>query len=349
MATAISQHNIPSADAGTEEEEDDYMSMTITEPSKPKHERETYTQRRVRKEREAELRGRPKSKREREADEAASRDAALSTSLSPTNKGFQMMARLGFKPGSALGKNEDARTEPLGVVLKEDRGGVGLDSERKRKFREEAEENSKRVKAEEVDYRERVRLEREAKRLEGQVVGAQKVAERLDSAAEERGDLGHGGDVESVSAPEGEHAKNGDEGRSLRAAIPKKKSKVKPLGQTNVLWRGLLRHRIQKERERRMRYDLHQSLSRLPTYDDPDEDKEDELALGKHGKHEVLEEDVEKEDLELDEFNARGPAERLLALVQYLRDTHHYCFWCKYQYSDSDMDGCPGVTEDDHD
>ncbi len=258
------------------------------------------------------------------------------------------MAKLGFKPGSALGKNEDARIEPLGVVLKEDRGGVGLDSERKRKFREEVEEHSKRVKAEEVDYRERVRLEREAKRLEGQVVGAQKVAERLDTAAEEEENAEQGEDAKSRPGLEGDLANKEDEEQPPLVA-PKKRSKVKPLGQINVLWRGLVRHRIEKERERRMRYDLHQSLSRVPTYDDPDQDKDDELALGKGGEHEVLEEDVEQEDPELEEFNAREPAERLRDLVQYLRDIHHYCFWCKYQYSDSNMDGCPGVTEEDHD
>ena len=52
MAATLSQHNMPSTDAGDNGEEDDYMSMTITEPSKPKHEKETYTQRRIRKERE---------------------------------------------------------------------------------------------------------------------------------------------------------------------------------------------------------------------------------------------------------------------------------------------------------
>ncbi|KAI9720366.1 MAG: hypothetical protein M1812_002872 [Candelaria pacifica] len=348
MVAAISQHDIPPTGAGDGEVEDDYMSMTITEPSKPKHEKETYSQRCIRREREAEIRGRTKSKKEREADEAAARDAALSTSLSTSNKGFQMMAKLGFKPGSALGKNEDARIEPLGVVLKEDRGGVGLDSERKRKFREEVEDQSKRVKAEEVDYRERVRLEREAKRLEGQVVGAQKVAERLDTAEEEKSILEQDATAESIPAQEGEGIKGEGEGQPSLAGI-KKKAKAKPLAQINVLWRGLLRQRIEKERERRMRYDLHQSLSRLPSYNDPDEDKDDELALGKDNKHEVLEEDVEEEDPELEEFEAREPAERLQLLVQYLRDSHHYCFWCKYQYSASNLDGCPGVMEEDHD
>jgi hypothetical protein len=36
-------------------------------------------------------------------------------------------------------------------------------------------------------------------------------------------------------------------------------------------------------------------------------------------------------------------------LVVYLRETYHYCFWCKYRYTDESMEGCPGLTEEEHD
>jgi len=129
-------------------------------------------------------------------------------------------------------------------------------------------------------------------------------------------------------------------------AEKKRRKTIKPTWEINVLWRGLVRDREEKERDRRMRYDLHQSLSRRPTYDDPDEDKDDQLALG---KKDALEEDLEEEDPELDEFNALPPAERLRRLVDYLRETYHYCFWCKHRYEDAAMEGCPGSTEEDHD
>ncbi|RMJ22473.1 G-patch domain protein, partial [Aspergillus sp. HF37] len=176
-----------------DDEEEDYMSMIIEEPQQ----KETFSQKKLRKQREAEARAKVPSKAERAAQDDARRDAALSTStLDPSNKGFQMMAKLGFKPGEALGKRNsgdgeeekgkeaEARSEPLNLVLKEDRGGIGLDSERKRKFREVAEEEVKRVKMDEGDYRDRVRAEREARRTEGMVYGAQKVAEKLDLEAE---------------------------------------------------------------------------------------------------------------------------------------------------------------------
>ena len=330
---------VPPPSNGAEDEDEDYMNMIIAEPDKPK-EKETYTQRRLRKEREAEARGRVKSKAERAADEAAARDAALSASLftdpeqAAKSKGLAMMAKMGFKPGTALGSkgNSSARTEPIGINMKEDRGGIGLDAERKRKFREEVEKEGKRVKAEEGDYRERVRMEREEVRLEGMVGAAMRVAERMAAEREEQRAADAGKDV--------------DEG----ADDPKKpKITTRPLKSINILWRGLVRRREEKERDRRMRYDLQQSLSRLPTYDDANEDADDKRALGKEPSQYMLVEDLEEEDLDLDEFNALDPAERLEKLVQHLRLEFHYCFWCKFTYPDEEMEGCPGLTEEDHD
>lgn len=217
-----------------------------------------------------------------------------------------MMAKLGFKPGAALGasSNPNARTEPLSISVKEDRGGVGMHNEKKRKFRQEAEGVEKKQKAEEGDYRERVGREREEKRVEGMFWGAMRVLEGLEQ-------------------PEG-----GDK-------VPVKK--------VNLLWRGLVRERREKEKERRARYDLHQSLSRSAAYEDAEEDELDKQALGKE------EEDVDEIDEELENFLGLGGKQRLRRLVEYLRQEHQYCFWCKFKYEDEKMDGCPGMEEDDHD
>jgi len=272
-----------------------------------------------------EAKGYQKTKKEREADEAAAREAALATSLDTSNKGFKLMTKLGYKPGTALGKASDARTEPIGLIVKEDRGGIGLDSEKKRKFREEIEQEVKKVKVEQGGYRDRLRQEREERRLEAQFIAAQKVAERLDTETEE----------EEVATQD-------------RTSVSLDK---RPLKSINLLWRGLIRHRLEQEAERRMRADLQQGLSaKLPTYDDPDEDNEDKQAyMKKSTKNEFVEEDLEEEDHELDEFSELPPAERLEKLVLYLRSAHHYCFWCKYAYPDALLEGCPGTTEEDHD
>ncbi|KAJ5312890.1 hypothetical protein PENANT_c049G00942 [Penicillium antarcticum] len=350
-------------------DEDDYMSMVIEEPTQ----KETFTQKKRREQREAEARGRVPSKAERAAQEAARRDEALATStLNPTNKGFQMMARLGFKPGESLGKrapapdteptfdSDKARSEPLNLIFKENRGGIGLDTAKKRKIREEAEEAVKKVKHEEGTYRDRVREERELKRTEAQVRAAQKVAERLEAEAEgetvtENGD----GKKEEKKSTESEDDSSGNaENKSASGAASEKAAPIKPTSQINVLYRGLVREREERDRDRQTRHALQSSLpssffprARLPEYDDPTMDREDKKALGEVDQNtSALEIELEEEDEELDAFNALEPAERLEKLVLFLREKYRYCFWCKYTYeTDEELEGCPGLTEEDHD
>lgn len=276
-----------------------------------------------------------------------------------------MMAKLGFKPGSALGKDASTDsptsgvdewnrrlTEPLGISMKEGRGGIGMDSEKKRKFREQMEEEVKKVKTEEVDYRERVRLEREERRQEAQFHSAQKVAERLDLEAEEH-------ENRDATSKENNPA-NGDE--ETEETTSKKKVNTKPTLQTNILYRGLVRAREEKhmdQQAQRRRYESlashdHNAFSKniynLPTHADEDLDPDEKLAFGRNTEGEILEVECDlEEDPELEEFNALSPGERLRRLVVYLRERHRYCFWCKHSYDTDEMEGCPGLTEEDHD
>ena len=304
---------------GEEDDEDDYLNMTFTDSTKP----ESLVDRKKRQQREAEARARTKSKAEIAAEAEAKRQEGLSTSaFDSTNRGARMMAKLGYVPGESLGKEGGGGLkEPVGLEMKEGRSGVGADSEKKRKIREEferREEGVKRAKGEEVDFRERGRLEREKRRVEAQVLGAQKVFERLEEEDAVRGD-----GKEAVE----------EEGKVLNK---------RSLGAVNVLWRGLVKGRKVAERDRRMRYDLQQSLSRRL---DPEEDEEDRVAMGA----EVEDVDLDLEDEELDAFEALEPAEKLGRLVGFLREKWWYCFWCKCRYPDDEMEGCPGLTEDDHD
>ena len=318
--------------------EDDYMKMAF--PDHPTNSQpETSLQRRQRERREAEARGRVKSKAELAAEAEARREAALSRSLlesaTPTasgksavpsakaSKGLAMMAKMGFK-GGALGKQreegaaDDRVVEPIRISVKDGREGIGLESERKRKLREAAEaaeEQVKKVRVDEGEYRDRVRRGREEVHLERQVAAAQKVAERMDD-----------GEMDIAT---------------------------RPLRSVPLVYRPLVRMRAEAERERRMRKDLELSLPRLPTYDDPDEDEDDKRALGR-GQVEaattyLAADDLDEEDNELEEFNALPPEDRLQRLVAYLRVEHRYCFWCKFAYPDVEMEGCPGLTEEDHD
>jgi hypothetical protein len=165
-----------------------------------------------------------------------------------------------------------------------------------------------------------MRREREEARWGRQVVAGQKVAERMAGEREDR-----------------EREETG------------KATVSRPLKAVPVVWRGLVRAREEAERDRRMRYDLEHGLSKLPTYDDPEEDEDDKKALGKASMAYVTAEDLDEEDPELDEFNALPEDEKLRRVVEHLREEHHYCFWCKFTYPDADMEGCPGLTEEDHD
>lgn len=233
------------------------------------------------------------------------------------------MAKFGFKQGDALGKSDSARKEPIQVNVKEDRGGIGLESEKKRKIREqwaEAEREAKRSKEEEGDYLEIRRQEQKDKKLERDLDNAQRTAERLsEKEAEEKG------------TPEPLN---------------------KPLKDINVLWRSRARRRVEIQHEKQQRRELNNSIaSRLPTLADEDEDNDSKVALG----HDLtpfytsLESDLEAEDPELAEFEALPVSERLQKVLLFLREKFHYCLYCGYQYPKIDMEGCPGVTEEDHD
>lgn len=295
------------------------MSMLI--PDEPSG-RETLTQRQKRLQREREIRGRPLSKAELAKQEKEKREAALATSiLEKKNKGLRMMEKMGYKTGAGLGRGgastENARIEPVGISMKEDRGGIGMAQEQARRVREAmGAEGDAEKKTEEVDpevYRQRVAEEREEKRCEGLFYAAQKVAEKLDMEAQ--------GVAEE------------DIGRKREV----------PLKSINVLWRGAVRYRENKEAARRLKHEMLQNLTAPLS----ELDAEDRAALG---LEKVVEEDldVEEEDEELEQFEAKTFKERLDTVVQYLREKYHYCFWCKYKYPDESMDGCPGTDEDSH-
>jgi hypothetical protein len=323
-----------------EDDEDDYMNMTFQDPAPIK---ETSVQRAQRLKKESRARGIIKSKAEITQEEVAAREKALSTSLlndprSQKSKGLAMMAKMGFKGGGLGKKTEDGqssgKSEPITISMKEDRGGIGLDSEKKRRLQEALEERAtKSVKVDPDEYRERMRIEREDARLETQLRAAQRTAEGLDDEKTE--------DAKGYSSSSSEEAEtSASKSRSISS---------RPLKSIPVIYRGLVRYREEKERDRRMRHDLEQSLSRLPTYENGEEDEDDKKALGKNHVIYATADDLDEEDEELDEFNALELGTRLSRLVIYLRETHHYCFWCKMAYPDAEMDGCPGLTEEDHD
>lgn len=375
------------------------MNMTFADaPTAP----ETSLQRRERLKKEGLKRGRVPSKAELAALERERREEGLSRSLIPgqssssssaltssasasaagnaaaaaakKSKGLAMMAKMGFTPGAKLGAGGDgARTEPLRIEVREDRGGIGLEGEKKRKLREAAEalgvdvaaEGSKRPRVDEGDYRERMARERDAARKEKLVRAAQGIAERMDEDREEaeaeassiagRRKGYSGGDEDEDEDERKEEEEEEDEKKRERAKKARRTTSSRPLKSVPVLYRVLVRRREEAERDRRMRHDLEVSAgtlsAKLPTYEDEGMDADDKFAVGREDKKTVYvaADDLDEEDPELDEFEALEVDERLKRLVAYLRGQYRYCFWCKFAYPDEEMEGCPGTTEEDHD
>ncbi|KAI9695658.1 MAG: hypothetical protein M1820_008505 [Bogoriella megaspora] len=321
----------PAADDSSSE--DEYMKMTLPEAPQGL---ETSLQRRWREKKEAEDRAHHKTKAQQEHDARLARETGLNSSLlaDTTSKGAKMMAKLGYKEGQALGKHKDGvevRKEPIAVDMKEDKGGIGHTSEKKRKFMEEVERqevDKKRKVESEMEFRERVRSEREEKRAEGQWWGAMRICEGLE----------------------------GKEDDLIESGVDK------PLMDVPVEWRTLIKDRREKRSEQEVKRAAFGSLgrSRPSIYGEEEDDDGDgddgdgdlQSRLKEMDKKAVVEQEVEEDgegdDVELDKFNSLSMTEKRDRLVGYLREQHNYCFWCKYKYEDKDMEGCPGLTEDEH-
>ena len=185
-----------------------------------------------------------------------------------------------------------------------------------------------------------------------------KIAEKLDDETEERND--EAGEASQMGGRLREDKlKTSFEGRIPDTGASRKSMvNMKPIKKINVLYRGLAKERQEQERaiwDNRLR-DVSLSSTfvpnpNLPSYNDETLDYDDKHALGliPSDSMPVLDQDLDEEDPELDQFNSLTSKERLGQVVAYLRDTYYYCFWCKYRYENYEMAGCPGTTEADHD
>jgi Domain of unknown function (DUF4187) len=98
---------------GEESEEDDYMAMAVPEPSVIP---QTYTHHRLKQLKRSEEKGRIISPKVTELER---REEGLETELDSSNKGFKMLAKMGFKPS-------DDSAKPISVTLKSDKKGLGV-------------------------------------------------------------------------------------------------------------------------------------------------------------------------------------------------------------------------------
>ncbi|KAF1819370.1 G-patch-domain-containing protein [Dissoconium aciculare CBS 342.82] len=305
--------------------EDDYLSMSFNEETA--HVPESSLQRTARLKREAASRAHQPRKRELEERAAKAQQAILDTALDSSSIGAKMLSKMGFKEGGTLGKSADALREPIRVNFRHGKGGLGVEREKRSDDARTLKRNrdglidataatanrdhvEKRAKVSENEYRERAQLSAEERRAHGKLTGAMKVLETLEDGASK------------------------DEGREMATL------QHVPLHSVNVLRRPLARERLREDRERMMQLIKAEAIAVRDRPDDISDPKRKFIA--------AADVDLEESDSELEEFEAQPIAEQLEKVVEHLREQHNYCYWCMGQYPDEGMEGCPGLTEDEH-
>ncbi|XP_065064161.1 G patch domain-containing protein 11-like isoform X2 [Rhopilema esculentum] len=184
-------------DSKEEEEEEDYMSdaflvdSEVTKPGllarkmAPVHVRKLDKEKRIKEINERHrLNNRPVKQVEQEK-----RDEKLNKAIDSSNKGFAMLAKMGFKEGDGLGKHGTGRSEPIPLEIKTDRGGLGRDTMlQKRKemqvsfLQQMASRKRQMVENLQGDFKKRMKGKFLDKQVTFDLRKAQKACEQLDSA-----------------------------------------------------------------------------------------------------------------------------------------------------------------------
>jgi len=120
--------------------------------------------------------------------EEENRNEGLKNALTAENKGFAMLQKMGYKVGMGIGKQGTGRTEPIDVNVKGDRGGLGRDTEVKRKLEETTRQLEDRrwkmvklMEQKQSTYRSEMSSKMAEKRLFGDLRKSQKVCEQFDN------------------------------------------------------------------------------------------------------------------------------------------------------------------------
>lgn len=111
-------------------------------------------------------------------------EEGLSTALNSSNKGFSMLQKMGYKPGTSLGKEGQGLLEPVVVGLKQDRVGLGwqqMISDYKKKRQERKLKKKEEIVVDPEVYRARMRSQRVEKFLQRDLMKSQRVCYQMDS------------------------------------------------------------------------------------------------------------------------------------------------------------------------
>ncbi|EZA58631.1 hypothetical protein DMN91_009031 [Ooceraea biroi] len=110
--------------------------------------------------------------------EQEKREEGLSSAISNSNKGFQMLTKMGYKPGQGIGKTQSGMVEPIPVEVKADRQGLG---KKKRKELYGKNMNAKMDNTHIKDFRSRMAQKKTEQLEKCDLYKSQKVCQELDT------------------------------------------------------------------------------------------------------------------------------------------------------------------------
>jgi len=171
---------------------DDFLAKCIPEDIRPglkrshksqrEHELEKKKHNLAEKDRETK-----KMRPPRDQKEIQNREEGLQKTIDSTNKGFEMLKKMGYKEGESLGKSQKGIVEPIPIEVKTNRMGIGREnavkilSETKSKIRQKHADDKKRRKEindqfSEQEFRKQLSRQHKSKLTENDLYRSQKPA-----------------------------------------------------------------------------------------------------------------------------------------------------------------------------
>ncbi|KAG0214638.1 hypothetical protein BGX28_001676 [Mortierella sp. GBA30] len=368
-----------------DEDEEDYMSQSFLDSLVNNGSKDiqsakaemTYSERRRQKEREH-LANLPKPLHIREKE---AREQGLDKEIGEENKGMAMLLKMGFKKGGTLGiaKHDsgarsssgfsektssqhtspgiggwtDALRTPIAIQMKQGRGGLGMDTAKRRQEEEELqkrEQETHRVYDENFRGQKITQFEHEKRKR--QLGAARGICMRMDAQKLAADPIQLFGAKQTASEDDGEASPRPRRmGRSnsfwwISDSVPDELLGTKLIGpgaevgqaQGPPLSSGNFDHSDEEDGDLESNKEKPKKRIKLDPL----------LITGDEDLATQLEQDPKWG--ERPDFAQLEDSEKIEKIVQYLRVEHSYCFWCSAQYDGPEdlAENCPGETEDDH-
>ncbi|KAL3083088.1 hypothetical protein niasHS_010890 [Heterodera schachtii] len=240
----------------------------------------------------------------------------LNNPIRAESKGFQLLAKMGYKEGMSLGRSAadeqqmDSRTkEPILIQLRMDRSGVGMDEHRKEKQRDLCEAYMERMKRQAdneeelaIDFRRRKRAAMEMKQLISEIQKLRKTCQEMDTR--------------------------------IGKTIPDQFWFWPIYSNTNQL--------VDMEVVDKSNQSVDENKR---TKREPSEGEEGQVERYTYGNGEEA-----PMALNLNELDNQRLEESLTKINAYMRKVHFYCLYCGCAFTSSEeMDyECPGIIREDH-